>query len=466
MWRVKSKQRIRYKTMPARKLYDLIVDTQRKTGLPSILYEDACNDKSNQNNLGYIRCSNLCTEIVEFTSEDEIASCNLASISLAAHVTDGEVDFEQLGKTSRSLVRNLNRVIDVNWYPLDEYDSKSQLLARGKISKTNFKHRPIGIGVSGFAEMLYQLGTTFGESRTYEINKEVFACIYFNCLVASVEEAIRHGAYETFKGSPLSQGKFQFDLWREEFERKWSSGNEFRKRDDDKPVNPLVWGQEALKLENNCVIEPSWDSLRKAVMKYGVRNSLLLALMPTATTAQILRNTETCEPPESNLYSRKVMNGQYPVLNRFLVKELKEIGCWNDMTFEFLKREYGSVSKLEEWIKSNPGSYPSILNWERIRRIVYRYRTIWEISQKVLIQMSADRSRYIDQSSSHNVFIAEPTDKQLHALHLMTWKIGLKTGMYYLRMKPASNPIQFTLDTTVAEGQVCNRSDPTCLSCQ
>ncbi|MEK7070337.1 MAG: ribonucleotide reductase N-terminal alpha domain-containing protein [Patescibacteria group bacterium] len=463
-WTVASKNRIRFSAMKARDLFSIIIDTQRRTGLPSLLYEDACNFKSNQKNLGYIRCSNLCTEIIEFTSDKEIASCNLASISLSAFNNN----FVVLGGTMRSVVRNLNRVIDTNWYPLDTYDESGRVINRGKISTTNFKNRPIGIGVSGFAEMIFQQGLGFDDPRVAMLNKKVFACLYFNGLISSVEEAIRHGPYESFRGSPLSEGKFQFDLWRDEYDRLSKTNPsqlEFRKREDDDPVDPREWGQLTFILENGVTIEPSWASLRSVIMKYGVRNSLLLCLMPTATSSQILRNTETCEPPESNLYTRRVMNGEFPVLNRFMVRDLKEIGAWNILTYEILKRDYGSLTNLKKAITEEYRDRYFNVDVEKLDKIISRYKTVWEISQKTLLKLMADRMRYICQSTSNNIFLAEPTDAQLQAVHMYTWKLGLKTGLYYLRMNISAKANQMTVNKQILD-KVCSRDDKSCMSCQ
>ncbi len=492
---------ITYKVVKARDLLLAIVSTQRKTGMPYILSADSSNLKSNHRHLGYIRCSNLCLEIIEYISPKEIASCNLASISLkkfvktpyknnsypiSTNVFDEKdvackltecYDFSKLAEISASVTRNLNKVIDHNWYPLDH--SSTGNLSSKEISTANKRHRPLGIGVSGFAETLYGLDLSFESPETQLLNKLIFACMYFNCLVESVRLSLVHGPYESFKGSPFSEGKLQFDLWREEFEIR--GANTFRTSSHDLPISPKLWGQPLVHLPNNDVIKPSWDDLKRCVVKYGVRNSLFLALMPTATTAQILQNTETVEAPMSNLYSRKVMNGAYSVINFYLVNDLKSIGLWNEHTVDYLSANNGSISTLPLFIQQNPSFYPnysSTLHSPRLSFLITKYKTMWELPQKLFLQLASDRGRYIDQSQSTNIYIQDPTDDQLIALHLTTDALGLKTGMYYLRQSPANETIKFTVDPSLLsftspppivsndnDAPSCSKQDG-CLSCQ
>lgn len=383
------------RTVKARILWDKILESQTETGVPYLLYKDPANRKSNQSNLGTIQCSNLCTEIIEYTSLDESAVCNLASIALPKYVEWNEAkncmifNYEKLVSVVRVIVRNLNRIIDLNYYPLP------------KTRRSNMRHRPMGIGVQGLADTFCKMKIAFGSEESRDINKKIFETIYYAAVDESAELAMRDGPYSSFEGSPLSKGKFQFDLWRE---------------------------------EGKHVVEQSgmydWDSEREKVMKYGVRNSLLIALMPTASTAQLLRNNESIEPFTSNIYQRRVLSGEFPVINRHLVKELIELGLWTPRLINKLIAHRGSVQSIDE--------IPD--------EVKARYKIVWEMSQKILIDMAADRAPYICHSQSMNLFIAEPDDEKLTSMHFYSWSKGLKTGIYYLRTLPAANAIQFTVD--------------------
>lgn len=461
------------KVVKARDLLARICEIQLQTGMPYILHADAMNFKSNQKNLGYIRSSNLCVEICEYSSEDEIASCNLSSISLKAFVEPDErtpgyskltidnidryYNFKRLGELTRRVVERLNRVIDNNYYPMD------------KIKNANLKHRPLGIGVSGFAEVLYQLKIPITVNSKLNpivkrLNKMIFACMYFNGLVESLRLAIIHGEYSSFKGSPLSEGKFQFDLWRDEYLELVKQGRidpKIRQEDDDLPMEPLEWDQDTIYFdvvgkplegfnihpESRYYVKPDWHSLRELIKTYGVRNSLLMALMPTATSAQPLRNTETCELPQSNLYSRKILNGAYPVLNAYLVTDLKNIGLWEPCIYNLLQADGGSISKLRNYVMNNREKVPQFKgNFVEVDRIVNLYKTMWEVSSKVFMQLAADRGRYICQSQSTNVYLMDPTKEQMMALHQYGNLLGLKTGMYYLRSSSGVDQIKVTVD--------------------
>jgi len=416
-------------------------------------------------------------------------NCNLASVSLKKFVkgkvnleTDNfteemnkNYDFKLLANISRSVTRNLNKVIDKNWYPLDDTS-----FSNGKISKTNFKHRPLGIGVSGFAEAIYGLDLTFESNETKLLNKAIFACMYYNCIVESIFLSLNYGPYESFEGSPFSEGKLQFDLWKEEFKIK--GPNPLRKAEDDEPIDPSVWKQDVVLLPNGDKIQPTWNDLKRCMKKYGVRNSLFLALMPTASTAQILKNTETTEAPLSNLYSRKVLNGAYPVLNMYLVKDLEEIGCWNEYTTKFLVANEGSLNKFSLYVKEKLDIYGDKNGYVDFKRLEYlekKYKTMWELKQGLFMRLAADRGRYIDQSQSTNIYLKDPQNEELYALHLQTDMYGLKTGMYYLRSRSAAETVKFTADTdilkfvnqniitsTSEDGPLCTRDNPNCLSCQ
>lgn len=372
------------KTIPARELWNAILEAQIETGTPYILYKDAANEKSNQKNLGTIKCSNLCTEIIEYTAPDEVAVCNLASISLPRFVVDGKrFDFQKLYEISKIVTRNLNKVIDGNYYPLPEAEN------------SNKRHRPVGIGVQGLADAFMLLRLPFESEEAAILNRDIFETIYYGAMEASMELAKENGAYETFKGSPLSEGKFQFDLWNTTPTDRWN-----------------------------------WDALRKDVVQFGVRNSLLLAPMPTASTSQILGNNECFEPYTSNVYNRRVLSGEFAVVNKHLLKDLISLGVWNDNLKNRLIAENGSVQNIAEV----PQEMKDI------------YKTVWEIKQRAIIDMAADRGAYICQSQSLNLFVDQPNFAKLTSMHFHAWRKGLKTGMYYLRTKAAADAIKFTVD--------------------
>ena len=375
------------KTMKARDLWHKIIDSQIETGTPFMLYKDSANRKSNQKNLGTIRSSNLCTEVIQYSDEKETAVCNLASICVNAFVRDdGSYDFERLHSVVKVVCRNLNKVIDRNHYVVPES------------SYSNFRHRPIGIGIQGLADTFALLKYAFDEPRARELNKNIFETIYHGAVDASIELAKKDGAYETFRGSPASEGKFQFDMW---------------------GVIPDsgLW---------------DWEVTRQEMIQYGLRNSLFLAPMPTATTAQIFSNNESVEPFTSNLYVRRVLSGEFIVINKHLLRDLQELGIWSEDMRQRLIAARGSVQGIAE--------IP-----EEVR---LRYRTVWEIPQRHIVDMAADRGPYICQSMSLNIHIRDATAGKLTALHFHAWKRGLKTGMYYLRNTPAVEAVQFTVDKT------------------
>ncbi|WP_436517746.1 ribonucleoside-diphosphate reductase subunit alpha [Ekhidna sp. To15] len=371
------------KTIKAQDLWFEILEAQIETGTPYMLYKDAANKKSNQKNLGTIRSSNLCTEIMEYTSKDEVAVCNLASIALSRFVIDGKFDHQKLYEITKVVTRNLNKVIDVNYYPVPE--------ARN----SNMKHRPIGIGVQGLADTFLLLKMAFESEEAQKLNKEIFETIYFAAMETSMEIAEVEGAYETFKGSPVSKGVFQFDMW---------------------GVTPDSGRWD-------------WTELKQKVKKNGVRNSLLLAPMPTASTSQILGNNECFEPYTSNLYLRRVLSGEFIVANKHLMSELIDLGLWDERMMNRIKAENGSIQNVTE--------IPD--------EIKERYKTVWEISQKAIIDMSADRGAYICQSQSLNIHLQDANFGKMTSMHFYAWKKGLKTGMYYLRTKAATDAIKFTV---------------------
>ncbi|CAK4634162.1 hypothetical protein LEN26_017189 [Aphanomyces euteiches] len=400
------------KTIKAQQLWFAILESQVETGTPYMLYKDACNTKSNQQNLGTIKSSNLCCEIIEYTSKDEVAVCNLASIALSKFVEDGVFNFQNLHKVSKIVTRNLNKVIDVNYYPIEE--------ARN----SNMRHRPIGIGVQGLADAFILLGYPFESPEARHLNLQIFETIYHAAMETSMELAQEQGPYESYQGSPVSKGIFQYDMW---------------------GVTPTsLW---------------DWAKLKEQVAKHGIRNSLLLAPMPTASTAQILGNNESIEPFTSNMYSRRVLAGEFTIVNKYLMKELISLGLWNADVRNQILHDRGSVQ--------NVGSIP-----QRIKDV---YKTVWEIKQKVVLDLAADRGAFICQSQSMNVHIADPSISKLTSMHFYAWKKGLKTGMYYLRSRPKADAIQFTVDqAAIKKQQVANAGkapkteepeEEQCLSC-
>lgn len=371
------------KTIQARDLWAAIIQSQIETGNPYMLYKDAANRKSNQQNLGTIKSSNLCCEIMEYTSKDEIAVCNLASIALNRFVEDGQFNHQKLFDVTYVITKNLNKIIDRNYYPVAE--------ARN----SNLKHRPIGIGVQGLADAFILMRFPFDSPEAAQLNKEIHETIYYASMTASKDLAKVDGPYETFAGSPVSKGIFQFDMWGVTPSNRWE-----------------------------------WDILKEEVKKHGVRNSLLLAPMPTASTSQILGNNECFEPYTSNIYSRRVLSGEFIIVNKHLLKDLVKLGIWNDKLKSKIIAANGSVQNIAE-IPDN---------------IKALYKTVWEISQKVIINMAADRGAYICQSQSLNLFVQDANFAKLSSMHFYGWKAGLKTGMYYLRTKAAADAIKFTVE--------------------
>jgi ribonucleoside-diphosphate reductase alpha chain len=378
------------RTIQARELWDKILESQIETGTPYMLYKDSANRKSNQKNLGTIRSSNLCTEILEYTSEDEVAVCNLASIALPMFIENGKFNHEELFNVTRTVTKNLNRVIDRNYYPVKEAEN------------SNMRHRPIGLGVQGLADAFIKLRLPFTCEEAKSLNQEIFETLYFAAVTASVEEAEKDGAYKSYKGSPMAKGEFQHNLWGikdEELSGRWD-----------------------------------WQDLRKKVKKHGVRNSLLVAPMPTASTSQILGNNECFEPYTSNIYTRRVLSGEFIVVNKHLLEDLVNLSLWNEDMKQELMQANGSIQNIN--------GIP-----DNIKEL---YKTVWEMSMKDIIDMSRHRGYFIDQSQSLNLFMEGATMAKLTSMHFYAWKSGLKTGMYYLRTKSAVDAIKFTLDNAKA----------------
>ncbi|WP_299894682.1 ribonucleoside-diphosphate reductase subunit alpha [uncultured Aquimarina sp.] len=379
------------RTIKARELWEKILESQIETGTPYMLYKDAANRKSNQQNLGTIRSSNLCTEILEYTSPDEVAVCNLASIALPMFVKNGEFDHEELFRITKRVTKNLNKVIDRNYYPVKEAEN------------SNMRHRPIGLGVQGLADTFIQLRMPFTSDEAKKLNQEIFETLYFAAVTASMEEATVDGPYQTYEGSPISKGEFQHNLWGikdEELSGRWD-----------------------------------WAALRKEVLEYGVRNSLLVAPMPTASTSQILGNNEAFEPYTSNIYTRRVLSGEFIVVNKHLLEDLVKLNLWSDDLKDAIMRANGSIQNID-------------IIPQDLKEL---YKTVWELSMKDIIDMSRHRGYFIDQSQSLNLFMEGATMAKLTSMHFYAWKSGLKTGMYYLRTKSAVDAIKFTLKTEKKE---------------
>ncbi|MBQ4818831.1 ribonucleoside-diphosphate reductase subunit alpha [Aquimarina sp. MMG016] len=379
------------RTIKARELWEKILESQIETGTPYMLYKDAANRKSNQQNLGTIRSSNLCTEILEYTSPDEVAVCNLASIALPMFVKNGEFDHKELFRITKRVTKNLNKVIDRNYYPVKEAEN------------SNMRHRPIGLGVQGLADAFIQLRLPFTSDEAKKLNQEIFETLYFAAVTASMEEAKADGPYQSYEGSPISKGEFQYNLWGikdEELSGRWD-----------------------------------WGKLRKQVLKNGVRNSLLVAPMPTASTSQILGNNEAFEPYTSNIYTRRVLSGEFIVVNKHLLEDLVKLGLWTDDLKDAIMRANGSIQNID-------------IIPQDLKEL---YRTVWEMSMKDIIDMSRHRGYFIDQSQSLNLFMEGATMAKLTSMHFYAWKSGLKTGMYYLRTKSAVDAIKFTLKSEKKE---------------
>lgn len=371
------------KSVKAQDLWFAILDAQIETGTPYLLYKDSANRKSNQQNLGTIKSSNLCTEIIEYTSPEEVAVCNLASLALPRFVINGKFDHDKLYEVTYEVTKNLNKIIDNNYYPVEE--------ARN----SNLRHRPIGLGVQGLADAFILLRLPFESDKAKQLNKEIFETIYFAAMTASKDLAKIEGPYATFAGSPASKGIFQFDMWNVEPSLRWD-----------------------------------WYRLKDEVLKHGIRNSLLVAPMPTASTSQILGNNECFEPYTSNIYVRRVLSGEFVVVNKHLLKDLVELNLWNDEMKNRIILHNGSVQQIEE--------IP-----DAIKEV---YKTVWEIKQRNIIDMAADRGAFICQSQSLNLFVETPSASKLTSMHFYAWKSGLKTGMYYLRTQAASQAVQFTVE--------------------
>ncbi len=398
-------------TIPAREIWFKILESQIETGTPYMLYKDSVNMKSNQKNLGTIKSSNLCTEIMEYTSKDEVAVCNLASIALPKFLNKRQFDHKHLFEVTQTITENLNKIIDLNFYPIKEAEN------------SNFRHRPIGIGVQGLADIFILMRLPFESEKAKKLNKEIFETIYFAALKKSLELSKKDGPYSTFKGSPTSEGVLQFDMWNIKPTSRWD-----------------------------------WDGLKEDIKKYGLRNSLLIAPMPTASTSQMLSNNECIEPYTTNIYTRRVLSGEFTIVNKHLMNDLIDLGLWNSRLKDKIILSNGSIQNIEEI----PDTLKAL------------YKTVWEISQKTLIDMARDRGAFIDQSQSLNLFLEKPDFGKMSSMHFYAWEQGLKTGMYYLRTQAAAQAIQFSIDKSEVESgeeknmesMICSIEDQEeCISC-
>jgi ribonucleoside-diphosphate reductase alpha chain len=503
------KNLIEYKVLDAVKLYDLICDMNVKSGQPYITYRDAANIKNNMSNIGVTEGSNLCLEIMEPTSPKDIASCNLGHINLKRFVSrppEGvEVtrenlkdyyDFKLLKVAMSKLVENINKVIDHNYYPLDERDlkDKSKVIKQGKISKPNLANRPIGIGVSGLAEVFALLNLPFDSDLAKYLNKMIFGAMYYYGLVQSHALAQKHGEYssfrtgeckifvkgrgwETFKGSPLSNGFLQFDLWQAEADYLQSIkrlDTNIYKIEDNIPIEPSQWGEEG-----------SWSDLRDKITQEGVYNAMLLAPMPTASTSQLVRNAECFEAHQTLVYSRKLVHGNITTFSEPFVEDMQRLGLWNSEMIEFIEMDNGSIRYIDHFINDNRDYFKNIV-WddsfkEKVKNLQRIHRGMYEISQKEIMLMSRQRGIYVDQSQSMNIYIAEPTKEKMMAVHAYSSALKLKTGMYYLRQNPASQTDRFTvkleikdyfnnllkkLNTKVVKKKKIVCTDEVCIMCQ
>lgn len=479
-----SKKLIPYKIYRARDLLEEAVRIQISSSHPFVMFKDSVNAKCNMMNIGYVAGSNLCTEITQPSTEHEISSCNLSAVSLKAFVR-GKVnwrqistldlplefrrnyDFDKLGEITRSGIESINRMIDETYYPLDERDEDGTVIVRGKISKVNLRDRPCGLGVSGFFDAVANMDLVYSEYPTEVLNKMIFACMYFNALCKSVELAIREGAYEsfltgtskiydaesgkfkTYSGSPISNGFLQFDLWQADASYKRKKGRlreDIYNSQDDIPLDPTEWGQKPYSFtvdEVSYVIEPTWADLKRMIKEYGVRNSMLLTIMPTASSAQLLGNTESVEGHQTLLYWRQVIHGSYRIVVKQLGRDLKEMDMWNEEIIEFISLCGGSIKALPVLMDIRGRQYDR----ERLDYLIRKYKTMYEISPMQILKLARQRGIYICQSQSQNLYISDPTKEEIVSYLIAANHMGVKTALYYLRQSAGSEQGKFTMST-------------------
>lgn len=527
---------IEHKVYKAEEIFKKIIDIQVRSGMPYLMNGDTINAKSNQSNIGVVNSSNLCQEITEVSTPDNIASCNLSAINIAKYVKSkvdkayskisvaiyNAFNFDLFGMMVQSMVENLNSVIDHNYYPLDERDKQGKVTKQGKISEYNLKARPLGLGCHGFDDAIKMMDLAYESIHTEVFNKLLFACYYFNALIASVKLSIKHGHYDYFKtgqccltyfddnkqvmskimrGSYMANGILQFDLWRHEASVLKANGHLDEKiycHEDDVPIDPQMWGQNYDMFDHNGTIYtfiPDWNDLKEMIQKHGVRNSLFLSNMPTASTAQILNNSETLEAHQSNLYSRNVNIGSFTVCNRHLSKDLGNLGLWHPKLIDFIAVCQGSVKYLIQFVEDHHDLFPHVFEErspnfdnqkytlisdirERLRWLTEKYKTMFEISQKTFLKYTRQRAIYIDQSQSTNIHVSDPTVEKMSAIHSYTQKLRLKTCMYYLRQESAKPIGAFNISSEIIAYHakltgnkkidtpiVCTR-ESNCISCQ
>ncbi len=445
----------------ARKLWNDLLTTQIETGMPFMTNKDTANYTSNQQNLGLIRSSNLCVEVIEVTDENTISSCNLASIALDEYVdiVDGTpvYNHQRLAEVTRLIIRGLNRVIDRTFYPLQVYNDQGEVTGHGPIKNTNLRYRPLGLGVQALADAFLKMDMAWTDPEARELNKEIFATIYYNSIDESCELAKLEGVYEGFDGSPASQGLLKPDLIALERARKKLYIEGLISTDPEYTTRLSVLA--AKFLEDGLSLRFNWDSLREKVKHSGLRNSLLVALMPTASSAQIRYKNESFEPFTTNMYVRSVLAGNHIIVNRYMVRELAELGLWNKSVVNFIIKNEGSIAEL-------PLDLLDDSLRPKLQRIKDKYLTAFELPQKLLVNMAIDRAYYVCQSQSLNIHSKDPTFRQLTSLHFYAWENALTTGMYYLRTAPATEAIKFTVEgeLDVKKSVVC--TDDVCVSCQ
>lgn len=490
------------RVVKARDLHRHIKNMRKSTGMPYIMHADTINLRSAHMHIGPIRQSNLCLEILEYTDEDNINTCILTSINLSAYCDKiyyippqdlnealSRINFKRLSKITNSCVRNLNRLIDYNYYPLDK--DNGEVLVRGSIHKTTMRFRSIGIGVQGLAEFFYRLDLEYMDKITAEVDKIMFACIYYNAILSSVQLSIEDGPCDVFENSPYQQGRFQFDLAMEEFRVRYgdslTSTTGVRSIEDNYPISPSIWKQKPFCLYDKfgvCCdeVQPTWEDCKRVVKKYGMRNSLLIALMPTASTSKCMRNTEFTEYNIRNIYSMKILSGNYPVLNRYMVYDLQKLGLWSVNTRDFIVSNDGRLTGFTKWLLESRDIDQVTI--ERLYHLERKYITMFEIPQKEVLKRAAARGIYVDQSQSTSLYVADPQDHILTAIDMYTDELGLKTGQYYLRTKPPLNTARFTVDpelvksiekvngdghssvSEIASKKTYVCTDDICLSCQ
>lgn len=464
----------RKKVVSAKEIHDSIIDVRIETGMPYLMNGDSINEKSNQKHRGMIDLTNLCTEIVEYCRPGLPAVCNLHSLNLYAFYKNTSsrnfvevYDFDSLADSTRSTVEILNSVFSTNYYPLDTLNPLTgEVIKRGKIAKANKIDRPIGLGVAGFSDVIQQMELDIESDETKVLNKMIFSCIYFNAWATSVNEAIKHGIYETFEGSPSSEGILQFDMWMTSYKDRVKKYGKvpFVKEEDLLPIEPCEWNQNEIKLDNGDVIKPTYDDLRRAIREYGTYNCMITSNMPTATSASVRGVCETTEMPQSNFYSRKLLAGAFPMINNYLQSKMKDIGLWNEEIVNYLKENRGSIKDYSKYLAANGVTNVGILN--RVKQLEGIFKTAFESKCMKMIDLNADRSIYIDQSISMNHYLAKPDRSTMIKLDMYCYYKDMKTSNYYIR-QPSNDITSFTSDLSLKDkierGKMATKTDGVCV---